>query len=561
MKLFYTFLFLFCAYSATAQVYDGSKIIYLDNGQADSIIRVKYHGQLSTSYYVFLYPLYGAVTTYAPQIIKEYRALENFKIRKCNENVLFVFNNNSGISKKQISKYMKETFLFSDADLNAVRFIVDDSLYEHLNFGGELAKLLYINRSKLAYRNDCKLNSITDIFLPHEELSIAFESKTRLDIDTFLVLEKDNLTKYKNGHLLLLTDVKDLILDIDVSTGTVKKIEIPKVDAVELYCNLIAHGDTQKCNFARRYDHLSLATNRKTFCVNSVNYENGSIYAFFTLEAYEKNPYEYKFLDDNGKRSSFAKGIPILTAYYGLLKIGDNSKTVFYEIENITYNKKIEKYPRFSSGVKISNDTIFTTNLYSPATNDTNRAISFFRLGQNKLAYTGDLRGRTTSAMQNKLSYNNLKNFFFDINNSSYYAYDISGDIYNLNTGSVRSSFFGDGITPAKKEVFKTYIEEEKQANFNFDIQSLASILNGEYLIAYYSYNGQPLFEIKDKYFYTKDLISAKKIAGFGNYLVSKYRNSICIADDHIYYISIEDDNYYLNNFKISLACDNLKSN
>lgn len=555
MKIIFTVLFLCLCCSLKAQVFSGSKVIYLDNGKTDSLVRAKYHDQLNSSYYVFLYPLYGAVTTYAPQIIKEYNALKDFKIRKCDEDILFVFDNNSGISERQIRQYMKETFLLDESGLNSIKFIVDETLYHQLNFGGELAKLLYINRSKLAYKNDCKLNSIADQFLPHEMFSITPESKTALNMDSLLVLEKDNLSAYKEGHLLLLSEVKNLILDIDTKNGNVKKVEIPAVDATELYGKLIAHGDTQKYNFAKRYNYLSVNTNRKSFAVNAINYQDGFIYAFFTLEAYERNPGEYKFLDDNGKRTSFRKGIPILTAYYGLMRIDAAGNCSFYEIENITYNKKIEKYPRFASGSRISHDTIFTTNLYSPALNDTNKAISAFKLGPAELSYIGDLKGATSAKMQSKLSYNNIKNFFIDINHTSYYAYDVSGDIYNLKTGKVRSSFFGDGITPNKKETFKNYMEEDKPVNFNYDIHAVSTIFNGNYLIAYYTYNGSPVFEIKDKYLDTQEVMSAKNIAGFENYISSKYTKSICFSGDHVYYISIEKGTYYLNEFRISQKC------
>lgn len=554
MKLILLHILLIQVGLAYGQAYDASPIIYLDNSETDSLIRNKLDISLSSSYYVFLYPLYGAVTTFAPQIIKEYSALKQFNIRKCNEDVLIIFDNTSGLAESKIRRYMKEAFLLSEEDLKKINFVVDNELYHRLNFGGELAKLFYICRSRVAYRKDCKLNSIADEFLPHEQFTVSFESKIKLDFDSMLILEKDNLTTYSDGHLLLLSEIEGNLLDIDVATGNVRTIDLPIVDPELLYCDLIAHSDSQKCDFAKKYHYLSRATNRKTFAVNSVFFQNGYINAFFTIEAYENNSSIYKFLDDNGKWTTFDKGIPILTAYYGLLRIDSNNNAAFIEIENISFNKDIEKYPRFANGVRISEDTFFTTNLYSP-TNNKNKSISTFTLKGRNLRFSGDLSGRVSSSLQNKLSYNNIKNFFFDLNDNSYYVYDVAGYVFDLYSGEVQATLFGDGITPNKQESYKTYIEEEKQVNLNYDIHAIGKIFNGEYLIAYYLYNGNPVFEIKDKYLSTQDVIWAKDIPMFQHYAAAKNRKSICFAGNRVHYISLEDDIYYLNTFVVSLTC------
>jgi hypothetical protein len=539
----------------------GGEINYIDKGRTDSLIRSKYPGlPLSESYYVFLYPLLGATTTFAPPIIKEYKNLTTDGVKKCDEDILFIFKNNGGIAEHLIPEYFKQVFLMNDEQIKGIRYIVDDNLYDQLNLGGELAKLLYVYRSKLVYHKTCKLHGINSVALPHEAFNIKPGSKTEINGDSIMLLERDPLTRYKPGKLLLLTDVKDMLLEIDIKTAQIThSFSLRNFDPTAFYCRYIARGDTARCNFAASYSERLKSSNRKSLDIMKVVYNYPYIYCFVSVEAFERNKGIYAMHNDENKRVTIKNNESTLTAYGVMLKLDSNFNLVkAVPVQDLAYHKKgiFSTYVVFDEGFAINQTgNVIAQNVFVPTPHVPKPALSSFAFTDTLLRFDFNLKPLASHNEQDKCTSQSLKTFFYSAAGQSYFSYDVFGNIYDLNTGKIVSRLRGDGSEPYKKEVYHAHVEQVFAEKSNYNIHDISGIYGGKYLAAIYRFKGKPILEIKDERLGTVDVIELRKIPGLDKYFRNINRNDILIQDDSLYFISLEHDKYFLNTYLINKAC------
>src|SRR5690606_37564719 len=100
--------------------------------------------------------LCGATTTFAPQAIKAMKDLTMYPVRKCDEDILFVFGNRGGILESRIEDYFRTVFLWSDWQINKVKYVFDDELFEVLNSKDGLTRMLYLYNGAILYNKVVK---------------------------------------------------------------------------------------------------------------------------------------------------------------------------------------------------------------------------------------------------------------------------------------------------------------------------------------------------------------------------------------------------------------------
>lgn len=532
---------------------------FLDFGQADSLIR-KAHPELklSSSYYIFLYPMVGAATTFAPQVIKEMRALNELGIRRSKEDILFIFMNEQGLNPQLIPNYLKEVLLLDEDALKSIKFIVNDQVYHALN-QGELAKLLYIYRSKLVYKRPCKLYGILEKPVPHEIIDLEELPKLQISADSILLLGTDKLISYQTNRLLLQTDIKDALLELNPNTGKMgQSFSLKNYDPTEVYCQLFA-SDSAACAYARQHYPQLKQSNRQALNIYTIKYFDHKIYALVSIEAFEKLKHKYTYWNDEGVKKTKAKETPILSAFGAMMVLDTNFQVLeLYRIDDKGSKAKFRlKYPGFDVGFFLSSPTeLYTTNGYLlvlPFLSKRSIAKFTFSKERKEIRFAGNLKGKTSQKTQNKLAFQNLKTFFYSLDGNTYYSYDVYGDIYDLNTGKKASSFTGDGRPPYKKEVYRKFAEDDFEEKLNFEIHAIQPVFDGQFLAAVYKYQNRLILEIKTSSLETVDIIDLSQIPAFENYLSVPYKNNICINNNHLYYLSMDQGKYFLNTFKLNL--------
>ena len=179
----------------------------------DSFIRVVHPEiHLSTNFHLFTYPLAGATTTFAPQIIKGMKEITTFPIKRCDEDILFVFDDRGAIAHERIIDYFKKVFLWGDWQINQIKYVFDNQLFSIINKGGELVQQLYFYNGLIQYNKVVKLHSIQEKEIQHAKFSVADEKIIKiLDTSTIYQTRDDLIPFDKNSFysdLFRATDIK-----------------------------------------------------------------------------------------------------------------------------------------------------------------------------------------------------------------------------------------------------------------------------------------------------------------------------------------------------------------
>jgi hypothetical protein len=529
---------------------------YPDGSTLDAKVRTRFAGNLSESYFVITYPTIGASTTYVPQFLK---AMKNIRsLNKKNTDVVVVFLNENGLRTQDIERFIREVLRQNGAAYDQLKWVVDQPLYEEIVGERSLLRLLYFYRRNLIYNEAEKWNSIRSYDLPGEYFELQAPKKVALkNIDEALILGTDALIPYKNGQLLLTTDLKDEVLVVDPKTGAVEKLfKITDYQqATDLYCALHAKGDADKCAYAKKYAEQWEKAGRQALNLRTAQYRANKIYGFYSLEAFESNESKYVFKNDENTTSTIEKGTPVLNGFGGIY-VYDISKDQmqFYALEEPKGQKKNDEvYLNLDSGMYIDKEEhLFTSMSFYPLRKKT-EDLAELELGADNIYRVRQfLPPYTDKKTEDYMGYNNVKDFFFLFDNTILMVYDAEGKIYQVGQEKPRSSFYGNGERPYAQQQYKVLADDQTPSKINFEIHAVAPV-HENYLLSYYVYKGQPVFELKNRIFKTLDVVEAQHIPSFNKYSNSEINYNLLISDNTVYFLSVEADQVFLYQYEVKL--------
>lgn len=533
-------------------------IVTLTAQRADELIRARHPElALSENFHAFLYPLAGASTTFAPQAIKGMRELNKPDIRHSDEDIVFIFSNEGGIAPGRVRDYLHKAFLWSDSQMQQVKYVIDDTLYHQLNTGGELVKQLYFYHGDRQYDKVVKLHSIRAGDIMHDRFRLSACTPVRIRDSTTLYTTRDPLYRLDSTHLLILSDIDDRLVKIAPATGEIiATFTLQDSDAVALFCRHIAQGDTARCHYAQRYAAQLRTANRKALDIMSIVIDDSSIYCFVSIEAYQPSPGLYTYKDDEGVKKTKKTGDPILIPYYLLIRL-DNSLhwRQAIQLTDIPADKTghHEVYNTYDVGFGVNGSALTVQNTYYPAPPGKMPALSRYIIAGDSLRWSGFLPPRSTHSEQKKNSYYNLETFYFDFAGKSLFSYDHFGRIYFQEADGIAGHWCGDGSPPYKKEVYQLYAEVTvRKPKMNFAIHSIGAILGSRYLAAAYVYKGKTsLLEIKDLNLHTAGTLRLDHLSVLQQYFDSHISSNLLIAHDKLYFLSADSKGYYVNAYEI----------
>lgn len=526
----------------------------------DSFIRVVHPEiHLSTNFHLFTYPLAGATTTFAPQIIKGMKEITTFPIKRCDEDILFVFDDRGAIAHERIIDYFKKVFLWGDWQINQIKYVFDNQLFSIINKGGELVQQLYFYNGLIQYNKVVKLHSIQEKEIQHAKFSVADEKIIKI-LDTSTIYQtRDDLIPFDKNEILILSDIEDELVKINLTTGEkLGSFSTQNLNSSDVFCRYIAKNDTNKCDFAKKFHDMLKKTNRKTLDIIHVEVCYPYIYCAVSLEEFQKNEEIIKYKNDEGQKKILQSGDRVLTPFLLFLTLDQNLNLISFKVidENSYPKYKYNLYSLFGVGFKvIDNKSLIVSNAIEPYRK--NSALSEFSINDTSLFWKEKSIIPTSKEEQKKNSFYNLRTFYFEFANKSLFSYDYFGNIYSITDNKIIYRLAGYGSKPYKNEKYALYAElPVKNEKMNFEIHSIAPILDGKYLAIVYKYKGKiPLLEIIDSSFNTIDVIRLDSHIDLKNYFDLKVSTNLTIMDDKIYILTADKKNYFINSHQIKMVC------
>jgi len=513
----------------------------------DSSIRIKF-SDLHSSYFVISYPICGAVTSWGNQLYATYQ-----RIKKRNQEIVLIISNEGGIRKKDINTYLLKVLKATKEEVSKIKVIWDNDLYDEIQQGRDLVRLIYIFRNNVFYDEAQKFKSVSNVGLPKEKLSIVPNKEIALkNIDSFLIKKNDALFPYKEGHLLLLGDFTNSIFDIDLSTGNVTPLlDFTKIfKPYDIYNDFILKGkDSSKYNFAKKSNQGLLKENRQTIQVSNVKYQQNTLFGAFTIEVMEINDKEVKYLSDERETITEKIGKPTLRVFSFFFQFDPETKKI--KLFHLNHPKGKDIFSGLDMGFYLNNDTLFTSVTRYPQPKIAKGHIAQYKIIKDSLIFDTFLKPDTKE--DDYFAYNNIKDHFFKFNESIYYTYSCYGDIYLIDRQKQQSSFFGNGHQPYKKQSYKQYSDDQVDEKINFNIQSISTLSDDNYLLAFYKYQDEYIFELKNRMFKTIDIVSTKNNKEFQNYIQDSMLFNLLLDHNKIFYLDIVEDELVLREFEATV--------
>lgn len=536
--------------------------VFVNAQNIDSLIRYRHPElNLSNNFHLFTYPLYGATTTFAPQAIKGMKELTMYPIKKCNEDILFVFDNRGGIAEKQIDEYFRKVFLWNDWQIKQIKYVIDNEIFHIINNGSDLIQQMFFFNGKEQYNKFVKHHTINQKDIQHNTFSIVKQNPIKITKLPTILQTKDKIISINDSATLLNSDIEDRLLKVSLNTGEVlQSFSLAEYDNADLFCRYIANGDTAKCDFAKKYNRKLKDTNRKTIDILATVQYGDYLYCSVSLEVYQENKEKYEYINDEGEKISIPIGKETLTPYLILLKLDNNFKILdIKKIDEEGYLNvtKDETYFMFDLGFRfISPDTLIAQNTIFSKQRLVSQ-FSLFSMEKNELKWLTFLPNKIKEKTVDKKAYNNIASFYTTFNGKTYFSYDCEGESYCIEDNKVASKLSGDGIPQFKKEKYMEYAAVTvKGIKENYDIHAVATIQNGEYLAYIYDYQKRVmLLEIKDKQLNTIDIIRIDTDPTIRQYFDDAVLNNMTIINDTIYFITTDGKDYYFNRYKITKDC------
>lgn len=518
----------------------------------DSLIRdeINKSGQsLNESYFVITYIQIGAVTSWAPQFINAYK-----KVKDQNLDIVVVFHSNGGFRDQDVELFMKRFLALSQAEIDKLKIVFNDSLYTTITGNRHLVRLQYYFRKKLYFDEELKWNA-TEYF-PKPIIDLSNPKSTILtEIDTLLIKERDPLV-YKNAsELWLLTDAKSELNTINTKNGHVTPIlNLPRLyKASDLYCQFVVPNDTGKCNYAKSHESYVNSTSRKTVMVDGLHQlKEDSVWLFVSIEVMEANDEEFTFTNEENVKTTFEIGEPVLNVYSFMVKFDITTHQLeFVKVNEYNSLEGEDKYIMYPNGFLYKDSTLITA-LVGWGEIDA-KTIGLIELKFSDSGLTPKTRIAPTTINSSKVNYYFQKSFFVHFAEQEYFMFNCEPQLYLVGRESPQSEFIGDGNMPYQKEVLAAFPEDQVVEKHNFKIHSVSPILNGQYLMAYINYKGSPILEIKNRMLKTVDVIYLDEDANFKKYNDLEFRDDVLISNDKIYLKVKRNNEITLYTYTISL--------
>jgi hypothetical protein len=374
-----------------------------------------------------------------------------------------------------------------------------------------------------------------------------------IGIDSLLIFERDAVFPYTKDHLLLLTDSRNIIYDINTLTGQVLPIlNLPaKYNAAEIYCEFFAKFDSTKCSIARNGETVFTDVNRKVFSVASVHFINNKLILPTGIEAVEADEKDFNYTNDEGVKKSIKAGTTSLRSNQIIIQYDLFTKQILINPIINHNSKERDTYILPHHGFYFKGDTIITstTNWYY----DDRITYGLIKLVPANGYYMPDrdiLPHEKESGLL-RAGYG-TKCFFYNFNENWYFTHDFLGDISLVGRDPIQGCFYGNGSQPFAEEKYSKFLDDTTDWEINFLYQDIKPIFNNKYLLSIGTFKDKPILEVKNRMFKTVDIIEVKDIEGLSPYFKCQFRDDILIHENKIYYKCIENGEMYLKIFSIS---------
>lgn len=553
MKSTLKILLLFWVYQVSAQIPEGYyyKDLNKNLSSLDSLIRIT-HPTLKDTYYVLTYPLHDAVSSAGMQLHKAYHTARN-----SNKEIVLIIQNEGSFRAKDIRPFLKKILKISDKEAENIRLVTDKTTYEYVMQGKELIRLLYVFRKQVFYNENQKLHSVIAENLPNEEFEIVMQDSVKLSgIENSFIKRNDVMFSYKKDHLLMLGDITNVLFDINTLTGEVSPFfDIREYfEPCELFYKKIANYDTAKYNFAKKYNERYIERNRQTLQLTNVKYQNDKLVGTFSIEIMIKNDKESSFLSDEGKKEVRKVGKKVLQHYMFFFVWNPATK----EMEKVAHilNQPFENtYTNIDCGFYYKSDTLYTAVTRYPAPKTPKHRIAMYSTQGEDVAFIKFVGPLTND--DELFAYYGTADYFNDFAGKLLYNYCCLGEVCEVGQEASISTLYGDGTEPYESISYKRFADVSNITQLNFRLFAVNPIFDGQQLLTFYQYKNNYVFEFKDKKLQTIDVIEAKNIESFTNYLGYKQGKKMIIQNNQIYFIDLINDEYYIKSFLINYNFEN----
>lgn len=550
MTKLFTCIFLLCTFTVYGQSITPSyRSIHTTSLDFDSIIKTHCTTLTSSSYFVITYPTVGASTSWIPQFLDAYNSIKDRE-----EEIVLVLYNSGGYSPNDIPQFFQQIAGLSKAEYEALHVIINDDVYNTITAKRYLVRLQYYFRGHLYYDNAEKWHKSKTVLFPKEHVTLNTTNNIKLNKpDSTLIRLKDPMYVRDKNNLLVLSDAKNSLLNVDISTGKVEPLlNISSIyKASQLFCKYIVPHDTGRCNYAVSKEKSVNATQRKTISVDGViPIDQQTALLVVNIEVLEKNTEKYEFKNDEGQATTFDIGQPVLNLYTLTASFNYFSGALSFKVMNEIESSDNHDYYIMLENGAMTTKTDITCAALDYGTSDST-TISIVKLAVNDSSLIPSLATEPQGIFDPKLDLFYTKTFLYPFAGQTYFSFNCSPNIYLLGRDKTQSKFIGNGEAPFTKEQYPQYLEDTTKTFVNFRVHTIQPILDGEFLCAYINYKNMPMLEIKNRMLKTVDIIDLSTNKDFVDYNSCTFREDILIYNDRIYFKTIRDNNLFLTSYEI----------
>lgn len=532
---------------------------FLDNGETDSLIRQYSPKPLPSSYYVILVDIGLSETTLLPAVRQEYQNV--LQIAKCNEAIVFVIYN-IDIPKRFVKDYLVKRIQIEEKKINQYIIIENNELYEKILNGTILLKNLFIFRHKLCYKKITKFYSITETVLPHERIQILPEEKTLISLDTMLLKANDYIFPFKPGYILLLPDMRPGLISVNLKTGAIENVYF--TDSLDAY-DLIKQINQQRKNkvdipINRSVSDFYKKIGRQTIKIYSVYYDPPFLYCALDVEIPIKNNRNVYLMSENNEYYLRPKGGYLLTPILTLLVLDEKLKVKDWIVP--AYNFPMDSI--FLAGIMgfmVKNNEFYTMVFRENIQNDTLQNVyhvwvSKFLLQQSTYTNESKLFNYNDEESNKEGTYGGT-NFFVSFKDKILFT-----SIWRNHWLQIYPSFKKFPFNPflsyqPKPDYIKpehiSYQDTIEKLFTNYTVLASNKVLD-KYLATIYQFQkSNIILEIRDSNMQIVDVIDLSHLDPLTFRPTFKFsqKSSLCIHDNSIIILSLENEQIYLKRYKL----------
>ena len=502
----------------------------------------------NNTYFLITAQTHLSANTGASVVINAYNDMR--KVSKYTP-IYFVLNNNGGVLEKDIEWYFKNVYKIPlEADPNFL-IIRNDSLYNHLQYGGPLTKMFYVYNELLLYKNNAKHHFITDANLPIHKFYVKEKYNVQLQSGDTKLSYMDMFLPYKTSQIAYLTDIQNRLVIFDLKTGKITKKYTNHKSGTQYYCDLIAKNNSE-CDTAKKYVKITDDLNRKSYYLFNFFHDNDKVYLSAGIQVFVRLHKDKIIITDENKKKVYPKGELFGYGYqtFAVLDSNLNDLGHYYLPEDIGPDKDI--VPSIDFGFYVSKDG---RKLISPAGHmkdkfpkEFNKLIMQLNIDNKKCSFDKYLDAEMSDHYRVSLN-SNLYDYFCEHNGKLLFMTDNENLIYDVKSKLPVTKLSGDG-TEKVEEIIPKYTEETDELVVNFMPVAISSSDNKLYVI--YKYKDKYLLEIKDENYITKDIINLSFIKYLKSFPEDECGENIKLDKNYIYIKYLKGDEYHVSLYDIN---------